>query len=106
MAKNWQIGAPILDRRRANALMFGCVQIADPDAVIEVEYREAAAYIGGEDIHINCPDGHYFAAFQGSILGPVKVINGRAKNQLPGPLRRKLQRGWHPIGANLRIKSD
>jgi 16S rRNA C967 or C1407 C5-methylase (RsmB/RsmF family) len=88
--KNFQIGAPILDRRRGSALMFGSVQLAAPDAAIEVEYREAAAYIGGEDIHLNYPDGYYYVVFQGMVLGPVKVTRGRAANRLPKPLRRKL----------------
>lgn len=88
LEKNLQIGAPILDKRRDNALMFGSVQIAVPDAVIEVGNREADAYIRGDEIRLDHPDGYYFAAFQGSILGPVKVINGKAMNQLPKPLRR------------------
>ncbi len=88
--RNLQLGAPLLDRRRGNALMFGSVQLAAPDAVIEIDYPEAAAYIEGEDIHLNYPDGHYFAAFQGTVLGPVRVMAGTAVNQLPKPLRKKL----------------
>jgi 16S rRNA C967 or C1407 C5-methylase (RsmB/RsmF family) len=89
LEKNLQIGAPILDKRRDNALMFGSVQLAAPDAVIEIGNQEADIYIRGDDICFDHPDGHYYAAFQGSILGPVKVINGRAVNQLPKPLRKR-----------------
>jgi 16S rRNA C967 or C1407 C5-methylase (RsmB/RsmF family) len=43
--KSLQIGAPILDKRRGDALMFGSVQIPSPGTMIEVEPALAEAYI-------------------------------------------------------------
>jgi 16S rRNA C967 or C1407 C5-methylase (RsmB/RsmF family) len=87
--KSFQIGAPILDKRRGDALMFGSVQIPSPEAMIDVEPAQAEAYIKGEDLHLDQPDGYYFVTFQRMILGPVKITNGRAVNKLPMPLRRQ-----------------
>jgi 16S rRNA C967 or C1407 C5-methylase (RsmB/RsmF family) len=87
--KSLQIGAPILDKRRGDALMFGSVQIPSVEAMIEVEPAQAGAYLKGEDLHLEQPDGYYFVTFQGMALGPVKVTNGRVVNKLPVPLRRQ-----------------
>lgn len=87
--KSLQIGAPILDKRRGDALMFGSVQIPSSKAIIEVEPAQAEAYIKGEDLHLVNPDGYYFVSFQGMVLGPVRITNGRAVNKLPAPLRRQ-----------------
>lgn len=86
--KSLQIGAPILDKRRGDALMFGSVQIPSPEAMIEVEPAQAEAYIKGQDLHLEQPNGYYFVTFQRMILGPVKITNGRAVNKLPAPLKR------------------
>lgn len=87
--KSFQIGAPILDKRRGDALMFGSVQIPSPKAMIEVEPVQAEAYIKGQDLHLVNPDGYYFVTFQGMVLGPVKITKGRGVNKLPVPLRRQ-----------------
>jgi 16S rRNA C967 or C1407 C5-methylase (RsmB/RsmF family) len=87
--KSFQIGAPILDKRRGDTFMFGCVQIPSPEAMIEVLPPQAEAYIKGEDLHLDQPDGYYFVTFQRMILGPIKITNGRAVNKLPAPLRRQ-----------------
>lgn len=87
--RSFQIGAPILDKRRGDALMFGSVQIPSPQAIIEVEPPQAEAYIKGEDLHLNQPDGYYFIKFRRMILGPVKITNDRTVNKLPVPLRRQ-----------------
>jgi 16S rRNA C967 or C1407 C5-methylase (RsmB/RsmF family) len=87
--KSLQIGAPILDKRRGDALMFGSVQIPSVEAMIEVEPDQAEAYIKGEDLHLERPDGYYFVTFQGMALGPVKITKGRGANKLPVPLRRQ-----------------
>jgi 16S rRNA C967 or C1407 C5-methylase (RsmB/RsmF family) len=88
---NRQIGAPLMDRRRGNTPMFGSVQLAAPEALIEIGEQEAEAYIRGEDLPIDYPDGYYYMVFQGMVLGPVKVAKNRAVNQLPRSLRKKLQ---------------
>jgi len=87
--KSLQIGAPILDKRRGDALMFGSVQIPSPEAMIEVEPARAESYLKGEDLHLEQPDGYYFLTFQGMVLGPVKITKGRGVNRLPVPLRRQ-----------------
>ena len=87
--KRLQIGAPILDKRRGDALMFGSVQIPSAEAMIEVKPTQAESYIKGEDLRLEEPDGYYFVSFQGMVLGPVKVTNGRVVNKLPLPLRRQ-----------------
>ena len=87
--KSFQVGAPILDKRRGDALMFGSVQIPSAEAMIEVEPIQAEAYLKGEDLHLEQPDGYYFVTFQKMILGPVKVTKGRVSNKLPVPLRRQ-----------------
>jgi len=87
--KSLQIGAPILDKRRGDALMFGSGQIPSPGAMIEVEPARAEAYLKGEDLHLEQPDGYYFVTFQGMVLGPVKITKGRGVNRLPVPLRRQ-----------------
>jgi 16S rRNA C967 or C1407 C5-methylase (RsmB/RsmF family) len=86
--KSFQIGAPILDKRRGDALMFGSVQIPSPEAMIDVEPAQAEAYIKGEDLHLDRPDGYYFIMFQGMILGPVKITKGIGTNKFPAPLRK------------------
>jgi 16S rRNA C967 or C1407 C5-methylase (RsmB/RsmF family) len=87
--KSYQLGAPILDKRRGDALMFGSVQIPSPGAMIEVEPPQAEAYIKGEDLNLDQSDGYYFVSSQGMVLGPVKISNGRGVNKLPAPLRRQ-----------------
>ncbi|MGD2088149.1 MAG: hypothetical protein PVH61_18375 [Candidatus Aminicenantes bacterium] len=87
--KSVQMGAPILDKRRGDAVMFGSVQIPSPGAMIDLEPARAEAYIKGEDLHLDRPEGYYFVTFQGQVLGPVKITKGRGVNQLPGPLRRQ-----------------
>lgn len=83
----YQIGAPVIDKIRADDCMFGSVQLAAPDAVIAVEEKEAEAYARGEELQLDHADGYYYIACQGMVLGPVKITNGRAANKLPVPLR-------------------
>jgi len=87
--KSLQIGAPIFDKRRGDALMFGSVQIPSAEAMIEVELVQAESYIKGEALHLVQPDGYYFVTFQGMVLGPVMISKGRGVNKLPMPLRRQ-----------------
>jgi len=87
--KSLQIGAPIFDKRRTEGIMFGCVQIPAPEALLEVELSSAESYIRGEDLKLSHENGYYFITYRGMILGPVKISNGRAVNKLPAPLRRK-----------------
>ncbi len=87
--KSFQIGAPILDKRRGDALMFGSVQIPSPEVMVEIEHSQAESYLKGEDFHLEQPDGYYFVTFQGMVLGPVKITKGRGVNKLPVPLRKK-----------------
>ncbi|UCH98016.1 MAG: hypothetical protein JSV88_14505 [Candidatus Aminicenantes bacterium] len=86
--KSFQIGGPILDRRRGDTFMFGCVQIPSSEAIVEVKLPQVEAYLRGEDLHLDQPDGYYFIAFQKMILGFVKITRGRGVNKLPGPLRK------------------
>jgi 16S rRNA C967 or C1407 C5-methylase (RsmB/RsmF family) len=87
--KSLQIGSPILDKRRGDALMFGSVQIPSPKAVIEVDLSQAESYIKGQDLHLEQSNGYYFVTFQGMVLGPVKITKCRGVNKLPVPLRRQ-----------------
>jgi 16S rRNA C967 or C1407 C5-methylase (RsmB/RsmF family)/NOL1/NOP2/fmu family ribosome biogenesis protein len=87
--RSLQLGARVLDKRRSEALMFGVVQIAAHEAMIDVEPRQGEAYIKGEDLRLDYPDGHYFVSVQGMILGPVKITGNRAVNKFPLPLRKQ-----------------
>jgi len=86
--ESFQIGAPVFDKRRPDAIMFGSIQIPSPGAMIDVEREQAESYTRGEELHLNYPDGFYYIVFQEMVLGPVKITNTRAVNKLPAPLRR------------------
>ena len=86
--ESYQIGAPIFDKRRPEAVMFGSVRMPSPDSLIEIEQTEAETYTLGGELHLDYPDGYYYVVFRGMVLGPVKITNTRAVNKLPAPLRR------------------
>jgi 16S rRNA C967 or C1407 C5-methylase (RsmB/RsmF family) len=87
MQRNVQIGAPLMDKRRGNKIMYGGVRFAEPERVIEIDDRQAAAYIAGEELTLPYPDGYYYTALRGMILGAVKISHHRAANHFPRPLR-------------------
>jgi 16S rRNA C967 or C1407 C5-methylase (RsmB/RsmF family)/NOL1/NOP2/fmu family ribosome biogenesis protein len=87
--KSIQLGAPVLDKRRAEVFMFGCGQITAAEAMIELEPWQAEMYIKGENLDLGYPDGAYFVTFQGMLLGPVKITKKEAVNQFPQPLRKQ-----------------
>lgn len=87
---SFQTGAPVIDKIHPYNCMFGSVQLASPDAVIEVEKADAEAYARGEDLRLDHADGYYYIAYQGMVLGPVKITNNRAVNKLPKPLQCKI----------------
>jgi 16S rRNA C967 or C1407 C5-methylase (RsmB/RsmF family) len=85
----FQTGAPLYDKRRDNALMFGSVQRPAPDRVISLEPDQAEAYIRGGDLKLDHPGGWYFAAVEGMVLGPLWIKDGNASNRFPLALRRR-----------------
>lgn len=84
--KNIQLGAPVLDRRRSGQLMFGSIQLARPEDLVELSTPDAQAYIQGKDLNINRENGDYFTASGGAVLGPVSVRDGIGFNRFPRPL--------------------
>jgi len=83
----FQIGAPLIDKRRDNELMFGCAQFPASEKILRLERLEAEAYIRGEDLPLHQPDGYYFVAYDNMVLGPVRIIRQLAANKFPRPLR-------------------
>jgi 16S rRNA C967 or C1407 C5-methylase (RsmB/RsmF family) len=83
----FQTGAPLYDKRRASEPMFGAIQLASNESIIQLEEKEAIDYIRGLELHLNHADGHYWVARNNMVLGPVKISSGRAVNKLPRPMR-------------------
>lgn len=105
MEKAVQVGAPLIDKRRGNIPMFGSVQLASTDAIIDIQKHDAEAYIRGEDLDLTPHSTHfpltgnranefYFVRYNGNILGPVSIVPSRdpepssvrVVNRLPRPL--------------------
>ncbi|MCP4149477.1 MAG: hypothetical protein GY757_17145 [bacterium] len=84
-----QTGAPIFDRRRGNNIMYGIVQLASHGTIININREDALSYTSGDDLNLDYPNGFCFVAFEGLVLGPVEIIQGKAINKLPAPLMRK-----------------
>ncbi len=83
-----QIGAPLIDKHRGSEIMFGCTQAASTEAIVEVSSQQAEAYVQGQELGLKGADGWYFVAYQGMVLGPVKITNGQVINKFPPPLRK------------------
>jgi 16S rRNA C967 or C1407 C5-methylase (RsmB/RsmF family) len=86
-----QIGAPVIHKYRPHECLFGSIQLPSKDVIIEVGEEEAEAYIRGEELRLPRADadGYYIIAFQGMLLGHVKIIGSRVVNKLPKALRIK-----------------
>lgn len=84
-----QLGAPLYDKRRDNALMFGAVQRPDPERIISLDHNQAHAYIRGEKLTLPYPDGWYFVSFHDMVLGPVFQSGDITDNHFPRPLQTK-----------------
>jgi 16S rRNA C967 or C1407 C5-methylase (RsmB/RsmF family) len=82
-----QIGVPVIHKYRPHECLFGSIQLPSMDTVIEVGKEEAEAYIRGEELRLNRADadGYYIIAFQGMLLGHVKISGNKAGNKLPRP---------------------
>ncbi len=96
LQKNIQMGVPIADKRRDNEWMYGSVQLATPENAITLDRHQADSYIRGEELQLDFPDGHHFVSHAGMVLGPVKIIQKRAHNKYPMPLRKKNKKNKHP----------
>jgi 16S rRNA C967 or C1407 C5-methylase (RsmB/RsmF family) len=83
----FQVGASVLHKHRPHECMFGSIQLASPGAVVEVEEENAWAYIRGEDLRLDCPDGYHIISCRGMRLGHVFVSGGNALNKLPNALK-------------------
>jgi len=84
-----QIGIPVIHKHRPHECLFGSIQLPSKDVIIEVGEEEAEAYIRGEELRFSHADGYYIIAFQGMLLGHVKITGSRAVNKLPKALRIK-----------------
>lgn len=82
-----QLGAPLYDKRRDNALMYGSTQRPSKERLIPLEHGQANAYIRGENLSLSQPGGWYFAAVDGMVLGPVLQSGTTTENHFPKPLR-------------------
>jgi len=85
----FQVGAPLIDKRRGNSIMYGCVQLVRDEAVIDIPQEIAERYIHGENLDsslIHSVDGIYFIGSKGLILGAVNISGTQAVNHFPRPL--------------------
>jgi NOL1/NOP2/fmu family ribosome biogenesis protein len=78
-----QIGAPVIHKHRPHKCLFGSIQLPSKDVIIEVGEEEAEAYMRGEELRLHRTDGYYIIAFQGMLLGHVKISGNKAKSKLP-----------------------
>lgn len=80
-----QTGAPLVDKFRDNDCMFGGIQLAAKERMIEVGEETALQYLRGEELLLDSPyvDGYYWIMFNNMLLGPVKISRGRVVNRLP-----------------------
>ena len=63
---------------------------ADPLKCVELEDREAAAYLSGEALPTGTVNGWTWVAWRGMPLGWGKVTGGTLKNHLPKGLRKRV----------------
>jgi 16S rRNA C967 or C1407 C5-methylase (RsmB/RsmF family) len=89
LENNFQLGAPVYDKRRPHLPMFGGIQLASPSAAVELTEEEAIHFCRGGELQLDRPDGFYWAAYTGTILGPLHITAGRAVNHLPRPLQNR-----------------
>jgi len=86
LRNNFQLGAPVFDKRRPHIPMYGSIQLANPSAAVELTEEDANRFCRGEELHLDKPEGSYWVSYSGMILGPVHITAGRAVNHLPRPL--------------------
>lgn len=83
-----QLGAPILDKRKGPAFMYGSIQLRSDEAIVEIDNEKAEGYIGGKDLGLDVRDGLYWVSYNGIVLGMVNVLGKKAINMFPKALTR------------------
>lgn len=90
----FQLGAPLLDKRRGDLPMYGSLHLARPETIIDLDGEQADRYLSGHIPALGLSPGIYFVSFQGLILGPLRVGRTGSDNLLPQPLHRKQADSW------------
>jgi NOL1/NOP2/fmu family ribosome biogenesis protein len=67
--------------------MYAANHLAHPQTKIALDKNQADEYVHGRELRLDHPDGYYWVEWNNTVLGPVKISQGRAVNKFPKPLR-------------------